>query len=1500
MFPRWILVCLIIAAFAFTAFTQTKNISEGSLQVIDQNGKSKGFCPLKKTEVKAEISGFLSRVSVTQTFQNPFDTPIEAVYTFPLPNDAAVDEMTIQIDKRIVKAKIMERQKAQETYEKARQEGKVAALLEQQRPNIFTQSVANILPNAEIKVVISYVETLKYIDGTYEFSFPMTIGERYIPFSQAENPDSSSQTGVPDASKIVPPSEKRPAHTVSLELKLDAGVPLESFESNTHEIETQQLSANTLALRLKDEEEIPNRDFVLKYKTAGNKIKDAVLTHRSAKGGFFNLILQPPAKVIPAETMPKEVVFVLDTSGSMSGMPIEKARESMKLTLDGLNPNDTFNLITFAGETKILFDKPVPASKENLEKAQNLLNGVKSSGGTEMMKAIKAALEPSDATDHVRIVCFMTDGYVGNEAEIISEVQKHPNARVFGFGIGHSVNHYLLDEISREGRGEVEYVNLKDDGSKAARRFYERIRNPLLTDVSIDIQGVQTAENFPQKVPDLFDVRPVSIVGRYLNGGNAKIILRGKMAGKDYSREIPFKFPEQNKANDVLATLWARRKVADLSRQDFQGLQTGKMKDELKQAITNLGLEFRLLTPFTSFVAVEEKVVNEGGENKTVEVPVAIPFGQEPEVQTLPINGRAYSMVTVTSTSTVDTTESVISTVTEYRSLAQIAKAKSSEVPLNIPPGTVNVSEIPNVEKRGLVSSNGQQPTANLFRVDGNIVNIGVSADETSIAKNGGATPALTASGSTIAFIAEDALDEISITSFNGTPKQQQSGGIDANFTSRGGTNMFHGSAFGNFGGKGLNANNFFANARNLPRAESSLKQFGGTVGGFIKKDKAFFFSNYEGLRLKQPAFAVSEVPTIFSRQNASAAMQPLLNSFSIPNGQNTQNGLAEFASTFTNPASHNNFGLKIDAAPNNQIQIGGRLNLTNSEAETRGNEGFSLNTLRRFDIDTKTFSGKVTVVPTSAMILSGRISFARNLIAQKFSLDNFGGANVAQNLFASSFTKYDFLGKNSALASGDRISTEVNQFESVGGLDVVAGNHTFNFSGNFRRLAFDFGANPNERNVVLAGVTNSLNGIAARINEISRNNLATVNLNNFALTAEDSFKIKPETTLNFGVRWDVNSAPNNLWKTKYSNFAPRIGLAQGLFNQNAVFRAGVGLFYDLGNPVATDYFANSAPNISGKSAQNVIFNSLPTTQFLPNTIFDSNLRTPRIWHFSFGYQQQITRNLSFYSNYINSTGRKLYFFQTNGLTRHVSNEAKSDYQALQIGIEHRYQRGFFAMANYTLARSKDNFSPDSPRRAIVQQGDGTSDFDAKHNFKGVISYTPPVLFESQFLKAITRDWTFGTVFTRRSALPLNIMYARINDFGFEYYRPNLVNNTAIYQSNGEINPQAFAVPNSTLFGNLERNSVRGNSLFQLDFGVSRQVKITNEISVTFSANASNLLNTHSLANPNNVIGTQTGNTFVPNATFGKNLETFGSNSWTSFNYAGGARTIHFSARFKF
>src|SRR5262249_14339175 len=224
---------------------------------------------------------------------------------------------------------------------------------------------------------------------------------------------------------------------------------------------------------------IPNKDFILKFDVAGKKINDAILTHRGAQGGFFSMIFQPPERVAAADVTPKELVFVLDTSGSMSGFPIEKAKETMKLALDSLYTQDTFNLITFAGDTHILFPQPKPATRENLRTAQAFLESRHGGGGTEMMKAIRAALDSSDKQDHIRIVCFMTDGYVGNDMEIVGEVQKHPNARVFSFGIGSSVNRFLLDKMAEAGRGEVEYVSLNDDGSAAAKRFHERVRNPL-------------------------------------------------------------------------------------------------------------------------------------------------------------------------------------------------------------------------------------------------------------------------------------------------------------------------------------------------------------------------------------------------------------------------------------------------------------------------------------------------------------------------------------------------------------------------------------------------------------------------------------------------------------------------------------------------------------------------------------------------------------------------------------------------------------------------------------------------------------------------------------------------------------------------------------------------------------------------------------------------------------------------------------------------------------
>ena len=611
-----------LAALAYGARPALGQITEGALLIRDTEGRPKLECPLRHTDVKADVSGFLARVTVTQDFENTGPDKVEAVYVFPLPHDAAVDGMTLQVGDRTVKGVIKRREEARAIYDAARNSGRVAALLDQERPNIFTQNVANIAPGAKVRIVLTYVERLQYEAGTYEFVFPMVVGPRYIPSSKSPGGGWKWDTKrVPDAARISPPvarPDQRAGHDISLEVKLDAGVPVDSLTCTSHDVVTERSGSNRAVVRLRERDSIPNKDFVLHYDVAGRKISDAVLTHRDSRGGFFTLILQPPERVTVQDVTPKEIVFVLDTSGSMSGFPIEKAKEAMNLAIASLNPRDTFNLITFAGDTSILFPGPVSATQENLSRARAFLSSRHGSGGTEMMKAIRAALDSSDAQNHVRIVCFMTDGYVGNEAEIIAEVQRHSNARVFSFGIGSSVNRYLLDKMAEAGRGEVEYVSLKDDGSRAARRFSERVRNPLLTDISVEWNGLPVTDVLPARIPDLFSAKPLVLTGRYSGAAKGTIRLHGKLAGAPISREIQVDLPASQVRNDVLAALWARTKVDTLMH--AQG-------ESNREPITQLGLEYRLMTPYTSFVAVEETIVTEGGEPRRVEVPVEIPEG---------------------------------------------------------------------------------------------------------------------------------------------------------------------------------------------------------------------------------------------------------------------------------------------------------------------------------------------------------------------------------------------------------------------------------------------------------------------------------------------------------------------------------------------------------------------------------------------------------------------------------------------------------------------------------------------------------------------------------------------------------------------------------------------------------------------------------------------------------------------------------------------------------
>lgn len=613
--------------------------TEGELRIIGPEGETTGFCPLKHTDVNADVAGFFARVTVRQEFHNPTKTKIEAIYVFPLPQDAAVDAMTLTVGDRTIRAVIKEREEARAIYQDAKARGHVAGLLDQERANIFTQSVANIEPGERVLIEISYVDVLKYEEGWYEFMFPMVVGPRYIPgqpISRTGGGREPDTDEVKDASRITPPivaEGQRTGHDLSLTVRLDAGRALADIRSELHQIDVRRDGERTAVVTLRGGATIPNRDFVLRYRTAGDDVGDALLTHVDERGGFFTLILEPPARIQPDRIVPRELVFVLDTSGSMSGFPIEKAKAVIDRAIAAMRPNDTFNVITFSGDTQILWESPRPATNENIRAAREFVATRRGGGGTEMMKAIEAALvqpkgERPDARGPIRVVLFLTDGYVGNDMQIIDAVRKNAQTtRVFSFGVGNSVNRYLLDGMARAGRGEVEYVLLSSDADEKVTRLSRRIESPVLTDIAIDWGGAPVSDVQPALISDLFSTKPVVIHGRYSGAFNGTIRLRGKTAAGPFERSIAVGLPSTGAPHTALASLWARSKVATLMDQNLEGIMAQRPDPEIKRQIIDLGLKFALLTQFTSFVAVEELRATIDGEVKTISVPVEMPDG---------------------------------------------------------------------------------------------------------------------------------------------------------------------------------------------------------------------------------------------------------------------------------------------------------------------------------------------------------------------------------------------------------------------------------------------------------------------------------------------------------------------------------------------------------------------------------------------------------------------------------------------------------------------------------------------------------------------------------------------------------------------------------------------------------------------------------------------------------------------------------------------------------
>jgi Ca-activated chloride channel family protein len=628
-FRSLLATCLVFALTPSPGSAQSVERPEpppgGRLAIRTAGGQDSLCCPLKHTTVQADAAGLIARTTVTQIFENPLDEKIGATYIFPLPHEAAVDRMTMIVGEKRIVGEIKPREEAARIYEEAIEQGHVAGLLEQERPNVFTQSLANIEPGARISIEISYLAPLDYEDGVAEYVFPMTVGPRYIPVS----PDI---TRVPDARRISPrwvSPETRAGHDVDLTVRIDAGTELFEIESPLHEIEIKRRGSSGATVTLKNRDELLNRDFVLRFRSAADKqIADALFTHSDERGHFFTLLLQPPRQTPPERIAPKELIFVIDRSGSMSGAPIDKSRETMRLCVMGMNPRDTFNVISFSDQVDRLFERPAPNTPENRLAAADYLDALDAGGGTQMLPAIVTALSEEMDPERLRVICFMSDGFVGNDREIVAAVEEFADlARVFSFGVGNSVNRSLLDAMARVGRGDVQFVTLVEPGAEAAARFHQRISAPVLTDVEFEWGDLPVRDVYPERVPDLFSEKPIMVHGRLDEMRPGAVVLNGNSAGGPIRRMIDFELPDESSSNEFVATLWARAKIRRLMTRNAIEVQYGSLADEAKKEIVDLSLQFGLITEFTSFVAVEYERTVADGPLRKVDVPVNLPLG---------------------------------------------------------------------------------------------------------------------------------------------------------------------------------------------------------------------------------------------------------------------------------------------------------------------------------------------------------------------------------------------------------------------------------------------------------------------------------------------------------------------------------------------------------------------------------------------------------------------------------------------------------------------------------------------------------------------------------------------------------------------------------------------------------------------------------------------------------------------------------------------------------
>lgn len=597
----------LLCAICYAGFSQ--DTDSPYLLVSTENA----IIPLKSSITEANIAGTIAHVRVTQVYQNKGAEPIEAKYVFPLSTQAAVHKMHMIVDDRLVVAKIFEKQEAKKVYDTAIEEGKRAAKLEQHRPNVFQMNVGNIMPGDEITIDIYYTEMLVPVNGEYQFVAPAVVGPRFT----GESTEIEGGFAMPYTAKGIADS-----FDFDISVRLNAGMVIQHVNSASHEIKVDYPDVKTAEIVLSEKNKNPsNRDFIMKYNLRGNQVQTGLLLYEGEEENFFSFQMEPNKNVVLDDIPSREYLFIVDVSGSMNGYPLEVSRTLMRNLLCGLRMTDTFNVQLFASSSTMFSEVPVEINEQNIEAAIRFLSEGQGGGGTQLLSALQTAYKlPRKDMSVARSMVVITDGYVSVEKEAFELIRNNlDQASVFTFGIGSSVNRYLVEGMAKVSNSESFIATTSEEAAEVAKDFANYIATPLLTRVKIESKGFDMYDLAQKSIPDVFAARPVVVHGKYKGKAEGKIIVTGYQGKKRFRQVYNVTDGQLSKQNKALGYLWARKRIGELD--DYKKL----FNEDVKAEVVALGLKYNLLTNYTSFVAVDEAIVNKDGTLTKVKQPLPMP-----------------------------------------------------------------------------------------------------------------------------------------------------------------------------------------------------------------------------------------------------------------------------------------------------------------------------------------------------------------------------------------------------------------------------------------------------------------------------------------------------------------------------------------------------------------------------------------------------------------------------------------------------------------------------------------------------------------------------------------------------------------------------------------------------------------------------------------------------------------------------------------------------------